>query len=105
MLWLVASVCELNVPYYLNGTDFIIKRTHGTWTAWNHGSSMTTCYRRHLQGYHKEEWAEVCKSGNLKQSQALLSSDAQSAWIPFTLEMFYHLLLKWIAVDDQVCRV
>jgi len=63
---------------------------------------MTSCYRRHLQGYHEEEWSEGCKSENLKPSQSLPSKGTKQA--PFTVEGFHHLLLKWIAVDDQVCQ-
>lgn len=65
---------------------------------------MTSCYRRHFQGYHEEEWSEACKSEKLKPSwQSLPSKDAGGRQAPFTVERFHHLLLKWIAVDDQVC--
>lgn len=82
----------------------MIQSAHGSWSAWNHGLSMTGCYRRHLQNNHQNEWVETCKSGNLKLLSLSSSNMQSSRQIPFTLEMFYHLLLKWIAVDDQVCH-
>ena len=64
---------------------------------------MTSCYHHHFQGYNEEEWSKACKSENLELSwQSLPSKDASGRQAPFMVERFHHLLLKWIAVDDQV---
>lgn len=70
--------------------------------AWNHRDGMTSCYRRHLKENHLDDWVAECIAKQLKNSEKLKETQTEAERVPFTQEMFKHLLMKWIAVDDQV---
>jgi hypothetical protein len=69
---------------------------------------MTSCYRSHLKNNHKDLYEEMCKVKGLKHHDigggglGHSSNTESSERLPFTLKMLYYLLMKWIAVDDQV---
>jgi hypothetical protein len=60
---------------------------------------MTPTYRNHLHK-HGHWWKEVCMVMRLKKAEEDSGKPIQHQ--AFTVDMFYHLLMKWIAVDDQV---
>ena len=62
---------------------------------------MTSCYQDHLKQKHANIYVHACQISNLKHAEEPTSAES-SERAPFTLEMFYHLLMKWIVVDDQV---
>ncbi|KAG1762008.1 hypothetical protein EDD22DRAFT_847325 [Suillus occidentalis] len=69
--------------------------------AWNHRDGMTSCDRQHLKENHLEDWVTECIAEQLKNSEKLKEMQTETEHVLFTEEMFKHLLMKWIAVDDQ----
>jgi hypothetical protein len=50
---------------------------------------------------HGKLWRQICKSMGLKIGlQALDANGGERR--EFSVEMFHHLLMRWVAVDDQV---
>jgi hypothetical protein len=73
------------------------------WKVYKVGDGMTPTCRNHLSK-HGQRWKEICAIMGLK-----LKDEEESAGkiqpVAFMVEMFYHLLTKWVAVDDQVCNM
>jgi hypothetical protein len=63
---------------------------------------MTSCYREHLRQKHSKIYEETSRILNLKHADESASTSRSPERVPFTLETFYHLLMKWVVVDDQV---
>ncbi|KAG2055138.1 hypothetical protein BDR06DRAFT_1046210 [Suillus hirtellus] len=72
------------------------------WKVYKVGDGMTPTCRNHLHK-HGQHWKEICAIMRLKNGDKNSGKQIQQA--KFTIEMFYHLLLKWIAVDDQSFNV
>ena len=69
------------------------------WKVYKVGDGMTPTYRNHLHK-HGHQWKEVCVAMRLKKAEE--DSGKQIQRQAFMVDMFYHLLMKWVAVDDQV---
>ena len=66
---------------------------------------MTRTYCTHLRNHHLLVYEETCLIKGLKHSESIgtdIESFGEQGPQPFTQGMFYHLLMKWIIVDDQV---
>lgn len=74
------------------------------WKLFRNCDGAVTTLRRHLEQEHGPSWSEVCRIKNLfapRRSHGRRSSSPRSRE-PFTRERFLELLLRWVAVDDQV---
>lgn len=71
---------------------------------WRNISGQTSCVRNHLKNAHEAMWLQIVILQELKgwRDAGCLNSNHQNRE-PFSLTGFYERLLKWIAVDDQVC--
>ena len=74
------------------------------WKTWKHGNGMTSCYREHLKQKHSKIYEETRRILNLKHADELTGASSPEC-APFKLEMFYHLLMKWVVADDQVSYI
>lgn len=74
---------------------------------WQNAHGQTSSIRNHLRIHHEALWLDIVVSKELKGWQDVRSGSAQAPNTmerePFSLVGFYERLLKWIAVDDQVC--
>lgn len=65
---------------------------------------MTTCYRVHMRNHHSLVYEAKIQELGLKHSTPnSLEPGTTADRGPFSLDTFHRLLMKWIAVDDQVC--
>lgn len=69
------------------------------WKVYKLGDGMTVTCRNHLLK-HGQCYREICAIMGLKQDTEDFGKQIQR--LPFTTEMFCYLLMKWVAVDDQV---
>lgn len=75
------------------------------WKVWKHSTGMTSCYCGHMKRNHNKEYEQAIVKHGLKEQddEGLGGGKAQpEGCVPFTIEMFHHLLMKWIVADDQV---
>ena len=49
---------------------------------------------------HGEQWQDICRAMGLKNAAGKPEKNVGKQ--TFSREMFYHLLMKWVAADDQV---
>jgi len=57
---------------------------------------------------HGQQWKDACITLGLKNCNSGrlgVEGDGGNSKRTFTIETFHHLLVKWIAVDDQVCAI
>lgn len=69
---------------------------------WQLRDGMTSCYREHFDSQHHQLWKQICKNLSLKTRHRAHHSIGGDQKV-FSVEMFHHLLLCWVTVDDQVC--
>ena len=70
------------------------------WKVWKVSDGMTSCYRTHMKKKHGEQWQDICRAMGLKNAAGKPEKNVGKR--TFSREMFYHLLMKWVAADDQV---
>ena len=65
---------------------------------------MTSTYRSHLKNHHGPIYEQVCVVKNLKNASRIghVAGNIKDMPLKFTEAAFYHLLMRWIIVDDQV---
>ena len=84
----------------------LIYRFETLWTTWKNVEGQTASIRQHLRGKHGKVWRDVVVLRQLKgwkEVGAVTLEDEPREWEPFSLAGFYERLVKWVAVDDQVC--
>ncbi|KAG2059653.1 hypothetical protein BDR06DRAFT_1003235 [Suillus hirtellus] len=74
------------------------------WKVWQLRDGMTSCYREHFNSQHHQLWKQICKNMALKTRHQAHHSIGGEQRV-FSLEMFHHLLMRWVAVDDQSFNV
>jgi hypothetical protein len=72
------------------------------WKVWQLRDGMTSCYREHFDNQHHQLWKQICRNMSLKSRHRAHHSVSGDQRV-FSAEMFHHLLMRWVAVDDQVC--
>lgn len=79
-------------------------------TVYKNSEGQNKAVRRHLRKVHGDHWVHTVVLRKLKGWEALrlkkrvekAASEAR-VYEQFTLEGFLKRLIRWIAVDDQVC--
>lgn len=94
------------IDSFLKTYLIILPRFEISWTTWKNVEGQTASIRQHLRGKHGKVWRDVVVLRQLKgwkEVGAFTLEDEPREREPFSLAGFYERLVRWVAVDDQVC--
>ncbi|KAF5319548.1 hypothetical protein D9619_008318 [Psilocybe cf. subviscida] len=94
--------------------NFLLCRLCGfdIWHTWKNSDGQTTTIRQHLLKHHQLSWEDMVIKEQLKNWQTVEQGrlDALRKGIkiikePFTSDVFYERLVRWVATDDQSVNI
>ena len=93
------------IDSFLKAYLIILLRFEISWTTWKNVEGQTAFIRQHLRGKHGKDWDVVVlrQLNGWKEVGALTVEDEPREQEAFSLAGFYERLVRWVAVDDQVC--